>query len=78
MSKVFISGNDLNKLLERFVGKDCSFKGGELDYKTKDLSIHAKNIDLKAMVDIDTSGLKISAKELKFNHEGADVDFSLG
>lgn len=78
MSKIQLTGVDVNKLLNRFVSDKCSFKDGELRYSCEDLVVHAKNIDLKTAADIETGGLKIIAKELKFNHEGADVDFSLG
>jgi hypothetical protein len=78
MSKIQLSGADVNKILNRFVSDKCSFKDGELRYADEGLTVHAKHIDLKTAADIETVGLKINAKEMKFNHEGADVDFSLG
>ena len=78
MSKIQLTGADVNKLLNRFVSDKCSFKDGELRYAGEGLTVHAKHIDLKTAAEIETGGLKISAKEMKFNHEGADVDFTLG
>ncbi|MFZ2657932.1 MAG: hypothetical protein WAX69_23575 [Victivallales bacterium] len=78
MSKIQLTGTDINRLLNRFVSDKCSFKDGDLRYAGEGLTVHAKNIDLKTAADIEAGGLKISAKELKFNHEGADVDFTLG
>ena len=78
MSKIQLTGADVNNLLNRFLSDKCSFKNGELKYAGDGLSIHAKNIDMKTSAEIEVRGLKISAKELKFNHEGADVDFTLG
>ena len=77
MSKIQLAGDDVDRLLNRFVGDECCFKKGELKYIVEGLKIHAKNIDLKTAADVEVGQLKISVKELRFNHEGACVDFSL-
>ena len=78
MSKIQLQGDDVNRLLNRFVGNECCFNNGELIYIVEGLKIHAKNIDLKTAAEVEVGHLKISVKELRFNHEGACVDFSLG
>ncbi len=77
MSKIQLTGSDINRLLKRFASDKCSFADGDLKYSAEGLSIHAKNIDIKSSAEIETAGLKISARELKFSEEGAYADFSL-
>ncbi len=77
MSKIQLKSGDVNRLLKRFVGNHCSFEAGEIDYAVEGFKVHAKNVDIKTSAEVEVGEFQISIRELRFNHEGADVDFSL-
>ena len=77
MSKIQLKSVDVNRLLKRFVGDHCRFEDGEVNYTNRDFRVHAKNIDVKTSAEIEAGGLQIRIRELRFTHEGADVDFDL-
>ncbi|MFA4945493.1 MAG: hypothetical protein WC789_12420 [Lentisphaeria bacterium] len=78
MSKLQVNGPDLNKLLKLLVGDGCAFEKGVLHYTSAKAKVQASEIQLLAKVEVETRGLRIHGQAVKFNRDGAEVDFEIG